>query len=234
MPANREHKQTCAICGHTFALRQLVPAHAVSDSISEEIKKQSIPWTGSEFICRKDLSHFRSQYVHSLLESEKGDLTSLEHEILRSLREHDVFVRNVESQFDQNWSFGQRMADRIAEFGGSWTFLLCFAGFITLWIGINSLVLLWRPVDPYPYILLNLMLSCLAAIQAPIIMMSQNRTEARDRLRSQNDYQVNLKAELEIRHLHEKLDHLLSHQWERLAAIQEIQMDVLSELERKT
>ena len=91
-----------------------------------------------------------------------------------------------------------------------------------------------RPFDPFPFILLNLILSCLAAIQAPVIMMSQNRQEAKDRLRSQHDYQVNLKAELEIRHLHDKIDHLLSHQWERLAQIQEVQLDVLSELTRQS
>jgi uncharacterized membrane protein len=102
-----------------------------------------------------------------------------------------------------------------------------------LWILLNTVVLLVHPVDPYPFILLNLVLSCLAAIQAPIIMMSQNRQEAKDRLRSQHDYQINLKAELEIRHLHEKMDHLLSHQWERLAQIQEIQLDLLSEMNKK-
>jgi len=96
----------------------------------------------------------------------------------------------------------------------------------------NSLVLFWRPADPYPFILLNLLLSCLAAIQAPIIMMRQNRQEAKDRLRAQHDYQVNLKAELEIRQLHEKIYHLLSRQWERLVQIQEIQLDLLSELGR--
>ena len=90
-----------------------------------------------------------------------------------------------------------------------------------------------QPADPYPFILLNLILSCLAAIQAPIIMMSQNRQEAKDRLRSQNDYQINLKAELEIQYLHEKLDHFLLHQWERLAQIQEIQLDLLSEMSKK-
>ena len=94
-------------------------------------------------------------------------------------------------------------------------------------------MLVSRPPDPYPYILLNLLLSCLAAIQAPVIMMSQRRQEAKDRRRSQHDYQVNLKAELEIRHLHDKVDHLLSHQWERLAEIQEIQLDLLSELSRR-
>jgi uncharacterized membrane protein len=89
-----------------------------------------------------------------------------------------------------------------------------------------------KPFDPYPFIFLNLILSCIAAIQAPVIMMSQNRQEAKDRRRSEHDYQVNLKAELEIRHLHEKLDHLLSHQWERLVAIQQVQLDLLSEIGR--
>ena len=102
-----------------------------------------------------------------------------------------------------------------------------------VWITANSAAVLWRPVDPYPFILLNLVLSCIAAIPAPVIMMSQNRQEAKDRLRAQNDYKVNLKAELEIRHLHEKLDHLLSHQWERLVEIQEIQLELLSEVSRK-
>lgn len=108
-----------------------------------------------------------------------------------------------------------------------------FAAFLLIWIGINATVIFWKPVDPYPFILLNLLLSCLAAIQAPIILMSQNRQEEKDRLRAQYDYQVNLKAELEIRQLHEKMDHLLSHQWERLAQIQEIQIDLLEELRRK-
>ena len=122
------------------------------------------------------------------------------------------------------------MADRIADFGGSWTFILSFGGFILVWVVINTIVLIARPFDPYPFILLNLFLSCLAAIQAPIIMMSQNRQELRDRLRSENDYRVNLKAELEIRHLHEKLDHLLQHQWERLIEIQQIQIELMNEL----
>ena len=108
-----------------------------------------------------------------------------------------------------------------------------FTGFLIIWITINSVIAFGKPIDPYPFILLNLLLSCLAAIQAPIIMMSQNRQEAKDRLRSQYDYQVNLKAELEIRQLHEKMDHLLSHQWERLTQIQEIQIDLLEEIRRK-
>jgi len=168
----------------------------------------------------------------TLLESEKGELTHLEQEVLKSLREHELLSTNVDAEFEQEWTLGERLADRIAGFGGSWTFLIFFGVFIALWIGMNSLVLFLRPVDPYPFILLNLLLSCLAAIQAPIIMMSQNRQEAKDRIRSQHDYQVNLKAELEIRHLNEKIDHLLSRQWERLVQIQEVQIELLSEIGR--
>lgn len=118
----------------------------------------------------------------------------------------------------------------IASFGGSWTFLFCFAVFLFIWIVINSTALIFQPIDPFPYILLNLFLSCLAAIQAPVIMMSQNRQEAKDRIRAQHDYQVNLKAEFEVRQLHEKIDHLISHQWERLVAIQELQLEILEEI----
>ncbi len=223
----------CAICGRSFAPRDLVPGAAVRDVVAKEIVQSHPQWSPEKFICRPDLNRFRAQYVHSLLESEKGELTSLEQEVVHSLREHETLAKDIETEFEQAWTFGERMADHIATFGGSWTFLILFGAFLAIWIGVNSFVLYGRPVDPYPYILLNLMLSCLAAIQAPIIMMSQNRQEAKDRLRSQHDYQVNLKAELEIRHLHEKVDHLLSHQWERLTEIQEIQLELLSEIGRK-
>jgi uncharacterized membrane protein len=233
MRAGENEHRPCEVCGKVFPIRDLVPGGAVRDVVAAEIRKDFPGWSPEKFICRPDLNRFRSRYVHSLLESEKGELTSLEHEVLQSLREQEVLAKDTDSEFEQKWTLGERLADRIASFGGSWTFLICFGAFLALWIAVNSAVLIWRPVDPYPFILLNLVLSCLAAIQAPIIMMSQNRQEAKDRLRSQHDYQVNLKAELEIRHLHEKIDHLLSHQWERLVAIQEVQLELLSELGRR-
>lgn len=223
----------CTVCGKNFSSRDLIPGAAVRDVISAEIVRNHPDWSPESFICRPDLTRYRTNYVHALLESEKGEITSLEQEVLHSIRDHELLAKNVDEEFDQRWSFGERLADRIATFGGSWTFLICFGVFLALWIGINSVVLVVHPPDPYPFILLNLILSCLAAIQAPIIMMSQNRQEAKDRLRSQHDYQVNLKAELEIRHLHDKIDHLLSHQWDRLAQIQEVQLDLLSEIGRK-
>lgn len=233
MSKGENHRRDCAICGKTFSARDVVAGAFVRDAVADEIRRDHPDWSPESFICRPDLTRYRTKYVHSILESEKGEVTSLEQEVLRSLREHDVLSTNIDAEFEREWSFGERMADRIASFGGSWTFLIWFGVFIALWIVMNSIVFLWRPADPYPFILLNLVLSCLAAIQAPIIMMSQNRQEAKDRLRSQHDYQVNLKAELEIRHLHEKIDHLLSHQWERLVQIQELQLELLSELGRR-
>jgi len=224
---------TCIVCGKTFPVRSLIPAAAVRDVIASEILHDHPEWSLDAFICRPDLTAYRSKYVQSLLESEKGELTGLEQEVIDSMRAHELLSRNVEADFEQSWSFGERLADHIASFGGSWAFLMTFGAFLAIWIGINTIVIVVHPPDPYPFILLNLVLSCLAAIQAPIIMMSQNRQEAKDRLRSQHDYQVNLKAELEIRHLNDKIDHLLSHQWERLARIQEVQIDLLSELSRK-
>ena len=230
MSKNKKTVCTCAICGKSFADRDVVAGALIRDTIADEIRLDHPGWTPDSYICRPDLAAIRSRYVQSLIKSEKGEITTLEQEVVQSLREHELITRNVETEFEREWSFGERLADRIASFGGSWKFLIYFGIFIALWIGINSLVLLQRPPDPYPFILLNLILSCLAAMQAPVIMMSQNRQEDKDRLRSQHDYQVNLKAELEIRQLHEKIDHLLSHQWERLVQIQEIQLELLSEL----
>ena len=142
--------------------------------------------------------------------------------------------KNINAEFEQNLTFGERLADKIADFGGSWNFIVIFGGVLLLWVAVNSMILIWRPFDPYPFILFNLVLSCLAAFQAPAILMSQNRQESRDRLRSEHDYLINLKAELEIRHLHEKIDHLLMNQWQRLFEIQQIQMELMEELAHKT
>lgn len=233
MTSKNAVQRTCAICGKSFPPRDLVSGEVVRKEIASTILEANADWSAEKFICRFDLSEFRERYVHGLLESEKGELTTLEQEVVLSLREHELLSADIDSEFEQQWSLGERMADRIATFGGSWAFLICFGVFLLLWIGINSLILVSRPPDPYPFIFLNLLLSCLAAIQAPIIMMSQNRQEAKDRIRSQHDYQVNLKAELEIRHLHEKVDHLLVHQWDRLMQIQELQLEVLADLGAK-
>jgi uncharacterized membrane protein len=223
----------CGVCGKPFPKAGLIPGVLVREPVAEQIRRDHPDWDDSKSICRSDLALYRTRHVQDLLQSERGELTALDEEVLDSLRTHQVLSANAETEFEQKWTYGEQLADRIATFGGSWTFLIIFTGFLLTWIAVNSAVLFWHPVDPYPYILLNLMLSCLAAAQAPVIMMSQNRQEAKDRLRARNDYLVNLKAELEIRHLHEKIDHLLSHQWGRLVEIQEVQIDLLNELRRR-
>jgi uncharacterized membrane protein len=221
---------TCSICGKVVPSQDAIPAGVVRESIRNIIRQDHPEWSPDGYICREDLSRFRSRYVEELLQSERRELTALEQDVIESLREHELISENVDGQFERAWSLGEKLADRLADAGGSWSFLMGFGVLLGLWILLNAFVLIRRPFDPYPFILLNLVLSCIAAIQAPVIMMSQKRQEAKDRLRSQHDYKINLKAELEIRQLHEKLDHLLSHQWERLLEVQEVQLELLEEI----
>lgn len=223
----------CAICGKMFPIENLVKGSAVRDQVFDLIVQELPGWTPDKYICEADLATYRLRYVHDILFDEKGALSALEENVVQNLKNHELISENIEKQFDHKWSFGERLSDKIAEFGGSWTFIIIFGIFMFIWIVLNSVFLLFRPYDPYPFILLNLILSTLAAIQAPIIMMSQNRQEDKDRVRSQHDYKVNLKAEVEIRTLHEKVDHLLTHQWDRLVQIQELQMELLNEINEK-
>jgi len=198
--------------------------------VTDLVREDTGQWDEAGWICVDDIQKYRHRYLERLLQQERGELTSLEHEVLESLRTQEILSENQAEEFEEHLSFGERLSDRIASFGGSWVFISIFGAVLFLWMILNSYMLATRAFDPYPYILLNLILSCLAAIQAPIIMMSQKRQEDRDRLRATHDYQVNLKAELEIRHLHQKIDHLMSHQWERLLEIQDVQMDLIDEL----
>jgi uncharacterized membrane protein len=143
--------------------------------------------------------------------------------------------RNARKEYEDNLTFGQRLADRIAIFGGSWTFIILFLFLLAVWILVNTIILTRQPFDAYPFIFLNLVLSMLAALQAPVIMMSQNRHSANDRIAAEHDYEVNLKAELEILALHQKVDTLRERQWVELVEMQQEQIKLLSKLlaERK-
>jgi uncharacterized membrane protein len=228
-PLNASSPRACQICGSTQR-NTLHPAALVRPALAELIRSRAGSWSESGWICNDDLHQFRHALVESILTAERGELSALDREVLDSMRQQEVLARNPEDELHTAYTFGQRVADRIAAVGGSWRFIISFMIVLAAWIGFNSFVLVTRAFDPFPYILLNLVLSCLASIQAPVIMMSQNRQETRDRLHAQRDYQVNLKAELEIRQLHQKIDHLLSHQWERLVEIQDIQMELMNEL----
>src|SRR6058998_85979 len=223
----------CVICGETKSVRNGTIGEVVRPSLSEFIRKKAPQWDGKSFICFDDLGKFRRDYVKEVLQDEIGELSALDNEVVESLQQHEILSSDISKQFEKKLTFGERLSDRIAEFGGSWKFLITFGAVIVVWIGANAVLLATTAFDPYPFILLNLILSCLAAVQAPVIMMSQNRAEARDRLRAENDYKVNLKAELEIRHLHEKIDHLLRKQYNRLFEIQQIQIELLEEIGQK-
>ena len=222
----------CQVCKKSKSPHNGMIAELIRPSLLEFIKKKVPDLDSKAFICFEDLGNFRKDYVKEVLEDEIGELSALDNEVIQSLEQHEILSADISKQFEKKLTFGERLSDRIADFGGSWKFIMMFGSVLIGWIVLNAVFLLNRGFDPYPFILLNLILSCLAAIQAPIIMMSQNRAEARDRLRAENDYKVNLKAELEIRHLHEKLDHLLSRQYNRLFEIQQIQIELLQELSR--
>ena len=167
--------------------------------------------------------------------STSARLTEVEEKVARlrqRLGRKEHTNRNTNNEFKDTLTFGERIADKVAAFGGSWTFIGLFAAVLLLWVVLNSVLLIRsnKAFDPFPYILLNLVLSMLAAIQAPVIMMSQNRQSAKDRLEAENDYQVNLKAELEILRIHEKLDDLRDNKWTELMEIQQKQIDALSRL----
>lgn len=232
--ANRSEKRAvCQICKAQKSVKALVPAELVRETIVEIIRQSHPDWSPGGYICGDDLRRFRAQYIEKALEQEKGELSALEAQVVESLRQQEMLSQNVNVEFDRLRTLGERLADKVAEFGGSWPFIICFGGALVFWVGLNSYVLSTRPFDPYPYIFLNLLLSCLAAIQAPVIMMSQRRQEAKDRLRAEHDYRVNLKAELEVRHLNAKLDELMTQQWHRLLEIQEIQLETINELTQR-
>ncbi len=225
--------KNCAITGKECEEDELVPLDAIRPLLQAFIRRRypHLPEDGE--ISRHALDELRSAYIEDALQNEIGEITELEREVIDSFRGRELLSERPETEEEEERSatFGERLSDRIADFGGSWTFILIFTGFLVVWITLNALQLFGgKAVDPYPFILLNLLLSCIAALQAPIIMMSQNRQQNHDRKEAMQDYQINLKAELEIRHLHEKIDHLLLSHSERLMEIQQYQTELLQRI----
>ena len=223
----------CQICGERRAQDEVVPAEMVRPPIADLIRKDYPAWSPAGYICRADLNRFRARYAREILEREKGELASLDEIGIGSLKDHELTAKDINVEFDQKRSLGERLSDQIADFAGSWTFVGVFTAIFFIWIAINSIILVYRPFDPYPFILLNLALSVLAALQAPVIIMSQNRQEERDRLHMEDDYRVNRNNETEIHQLHRKIDYLLKSQGQRLLEIQGIQLDLMEDLARK-
>ncbi len=202
----------------------------IRDGVLELILNKYPDLKSADFVSLDELNSFRRLYLIKLVEQEKGEIAKIDSDVMEAIRSNSILSENIEDEIEAKLTLGQHVADKIAVFGGSWTFIIAFFSFILIWLAINIWVFTTDSFDPYPFILLNLILSCLAAIQAPIIMMSQNRQEQKDRTRAEHDYKINLKAELEIKLLSDKIDHLLVHQNKKLMEIQAVQIDYLEDL----
>ena len=215
-----------------FPLSERISATTIRHSILRAIQEQYPDFGEESYLSVSEINAFREKYIADYLAKELGELSDLEERVLASFRNNSTLTDKIADSGDESvtLTFGQKIADKVAAFGGSWTFILSFCFFLFLWIIINVFWFHNQGFDPYPYILLNLILSCISALQAPIIMMSQNRQEEKDRARSKSDYMINLKSELEIRMLHEKIDHLIMHQQEELLEIQKVQIDMMQDI----
>ena len=194
------------------------------------ILKKEPTLTSQTSISYLSLLNYRFQSLNEQLKNEVSTSKQLDHELKHKIRTQQVHIKNVNDALKTKETFGQRVADGIAKFGGSWTFIILFIVVLAAWIALNTLPLFFEPFDKFPYILLNLALSCLAAIQAPIILMSQNRQTDRDRVEADNDYEVNVKSEVEIHLLHEKIDYLMASKWQHLIELQQLQIELLQEI----
>lgn len=214
----------------SFPLREQVTGGSIRPAILDKIKESVPEFNESSIMAITELNEFRERYISDYLAKELKAISNLEQTVLTKFKERTTISDKLEDDETEVPTFGQQMADHVATFGGSWQFISYFGLFLVIWICINIFVFYNKGFDPYPFILLNLILSCLAAIQAPVIMMSQNRKEAKDRERSKKDYMINLKAELEIKALHEKIDHLIIYQQEQLLEIQKVQIEMMNDI----
>lgn len=213
-----------------FSLNEKISAKSLRQSIISAIQKEHPRFSKSSCLSLSELNVYREKYIADYLVKEIGELSDLENTVLNALKKKDTITDKIEDRDPDHLSTGQVLADKVASFGGSWRFIIAFGSFLAVWIIANALFLAQKAFDPYPFILLNLILSCIAALQAPIIMMSQNRQEEKDRERAKKDYMINLKSELEIRMLHEKLDHLIIHQQHELIEIQKVQIEMMNDI----
>jgi uncharacterized membrane protein len=213
-----------------FPANEKISARSIRPSLLDIIHKEHPDFAENGHLSLTELNIYRQKYIADYLLKEVGELSDLENTVLNALQNRNTLTDKLEDPEKETPTTGQRLADNVATFGGSWTFILSFGAFLLCWIVTNVYWLSSRPFDPYPFILLNLILSCIAALQAPVIMMSQNRQEEKDRTRAKKDYMINLKSELEIRLLHEKIDHLIVHQQQELIEIQKVQIEMMNDI----
>lgn len=227
MRSNKTFKS--AISNIEFPEKDRVSGKTIRTSILNLILEDFPDFDVNDSISVQELNVYREKYISKFLQTEISQLSKLEKDVVRSLGDDTSFVAKVEEEVDTR-NYGQIVADKVAAFGGSWTFIIAFFIFIPIWIGSNVFIFTNKEFDPYPFILLNLILSCVAALQAPVIMMSQNRQEEKDRERAKKDYMINLKSELEIRMLDDKMDHLVMYQQQELIEIQKVQIEMMNDI----
>jgi uncharacterized membrane protein len=225
------------ISNNEYPVSERVSGKTVRLSVLKLIQLDNPQFTADKFLALSELNLYREKYIEHFISNQVDNITDSEQTVLNSLKDNTILTDKLDGDDEQSMTFGQRIADKVATFGGSWIFIISFALFLFIWISVNIYWLANKAFDPYPFILLNLILSSLAAIQAPVIMMSQNRQEEKDRERAKKDYMVNLKSELEIRMLHEKLDHLIINQQQEVVEIHRVQIemmnDILKHIEKK-
>jgi uncharacterized membrane protein len=224
---------TSNISNLEFPANERVSAKMIRHTLLDFIRKEHPDFGEESHLSVGELNHYRGKYISDLLVKEIGELSDLENTVLAAMKDHTTLSGKVEGEDEKMLTSGQKIADKVASFGGSWTFIIIFGVVIFFWISLNTAWLANKGFDPYPFILLNLILSCIAAIQAPVIMMSQNRQEDKDRARAKKDYMINLKSELEIRVLHEKIDHLVMHQQQDLMEMQKVQIEMMNDILKK-
>jgi len=221
------------LSGTEFPISEKISARTVRHSILKLIQKDKPHFSHDGYISRNELNLYREKYIAEYLVREIGELSTLEKTVMNSLTNNTTLTDKIEVEEEKILTTGQKVADKVASFGGSWTFIISFGVFIFIWISVNVFWIVSKSFDPYPFILLNLILSCIAALQAPVIMMSQNRQEEKDRQRAKNDYMINLKSEFEIRTLHEKIDHFIMDQQQELLEIQKVQVEMMTDILNK-
>lgn len=218
------------VSNQEFPISERVSAKTIRHSILNLIQKDQPQFSHDSFLALSELNTYREKAISDYLVKEVGELSELEKTVLNSVTNNNTLTDKIDNDDKQTLTLGQRIADKVASFGGSWTFIISFLLFIVIWIFINIFWLINKGFDPYPFILLNLILSCLASLQAPVIMMSQNRQEEKDRERAKKDYMINLKSELEIRTLHEKIDHFIMDQQQELLELQKVQIEMMNDI----
>ncbi|MFD1417525.1 DUF1003 domain-containing protein [Companilactobacillus keshanensis] len=225
--------QVCVICNNRFSATEGLFIRDLNQNIKISIHEKNPDAKNSSFICLKDIQKIRLAQMQDMIDKDLAKDRMMNAALQKELARDNYVTRNINETMHGKLTKGQHLADIVARFGGSWGFIITFVVILIVWMGINVSHFLGVNFDPYPFILLNLFLSCIAAIQAPIIMMSQNRQADRDRFDAENDYRTNTKSEMEIRILHEKIDQMNEVQWPHILEIQKMQISILSELENE-